>query len=146
MDGTTVDMLQVVLKYIDMISIPICLVCGTFGNIVSFIVYVRKWSHFTIPLLFLSCFDLIFLWTDSVFSGSWAYFGHAMETRSYGCAISAYLYTALLLTSSFIIAMFTVLRTYAVVRPHKFAPIFTAKKVVYIASVLTLIGFGIECH
>ena len=140
------DMLQVVLKYIDMFSIPICLVCGTFGNIVSFIVYVRKWSKFIIPLVFLSCFDLLLLWTDSVFSGSWAYFGHAMETRSYGCAISAYLYTAVLLTSSFIIAMFTVLRTYSVVRPHTFASIFTAKKVVYIASVLTLIGFGIECH
>ena len=146
MDNTTVVSLQIVLRYIDMISIPICLVCGTFGNVVSFVVYIRKWSNFTIPLVFLSCFDLILLWADSVFSGSWAYFRHAMETRSYGCAISAYLNMALLMTSSFIIAMFTILRSYAVVRPHKFAPIFTAKRVVYIASILTLIGFGIECH
>ena len=146
MDNTTVDSLQVVLRYIDTISIPICLVCGTFGNIVSFIVYIRKWSNFTIPLVFLSCFDLIFLWTDSIFGGSWAYFGQAMENKSYGCAISAFLYMALLLTSSFTIAMFTVLRAYAVARPLMFAPIFTAKRVVYIDSILTLVGFGIECH
>ena len=134
------------MRYIDRISIPICLVCGTVGNIVSFIVYINKWSNFTIPLVFLSCFDLLLLWADGVFSGSWAYFGHAMETRSYGCAISAYLYMALFLTSSFIVAMFSFLRAYAVARPHKFAPIFTAKRVVYIASILTLVGFGIECH
>ena len=143
---SAVDSLEVVLRYIDMISIPICLVCGTFGNIVSFIVYIRKWSNFTISLIFLSCFDLLMVWTDCVFSGSWAYFGHAMETWSYGCAISAFLYMALFLTSTFIIAMFTVLRTYAVVKPHKFVPIFTAKRVVYIASILTLVGFGMECH
>ena len=146
MDADVLDSVQVALKYIDRISIPICLVCGTFGNIVSFIVYIRKWSNFTIPLVFLSFFDLLLLWADSVFSGAWSYFGQAMETRSYGCAISAYLYLTLFLTSSFIVAMFTLLRAYAVARPHKFAPIFTAKRVVYIASLLTLIGFGVESH
>ena len=128
-----------------MISIPICLVCGTFGNIVSFIVYVRKWSKFTIPLVFLSCFDLILLWTDSVFSGSWAYFRHLMETRLYGCAISSYLYMASFFASIFIVAMFTVLRSYSVVRPLKFAPIFTSKRVLCIAFTLTLIAFIMEC-
>ena len=96
--------------------------------------------------MFLSCFDLLLLWIDGVFSGSWAYFRQAMETMSYGCAISAYLYSALLLASTLIVAMFTILRTYAVALPHKFAPIFTAKRVVYIASIVTLIGFGIQCH
>ena len=146
MDDASVDTLQVVLCFIDISSIPICLVCGTFGNIVSFLVYVKKWSNFTIPLVFLSCFDLLLLWIDGVFSGSWAYFGQAMETKSYGCAISAYLYTALLLASTSIVTMFTILRTFALVRPHKFAPIFTAKRVVYIALALTLVAFGMECH
>ena len=114
MDADVLDSVQVVMRHIAMISIPIYLVCGRFGNIVSFIFYIRKWSNFTIPLVFLSCFDLLLLWTDGVFSGSWSYFEQAMERRSYGCAISAYLYMALFLTSSFIVAMFSLLRAYAV--------------------------------
>ena len=43
------DTLQVVQWYIDIISIPICLVCGTFGNIVSFLVYVKKMVKFHHP-------------------------------------------------------------------------------------------------
>ena len=146
MDNTVLDTLEIVKWYIDIVSIPICLLFGTFGNIVSFIVYIRKWSSFTIPLVFLSCFDLLMLWTDSVFSGAWAYFGQMLEQRPWGCAISYYLYLALFFASTFIIAMYTILRTYAVVRPLKFAPIFTAKRVFYIAFTVTLIVFGGECH
>ena len=146
MDNTSLDTLKEVQWYIDIISIPICLVFGTFGNILSFIVYIRKWSSFTVPLVFLSCFDLLMLWTDSVFSGAWAYFGQLLEQRPLGCAISYYLYLALFFSSTFTIAMYTILRTYAVVRPLKFAPIFTVKRVFYIAFTVTLIVFGGECH
>ena len=140
------DTLQVVQRYIDMISIPICFVSGTVGHIISFIVYIRKWSSFTVPLAFLSCLDLLLLWTDSVFSGSWAYFRHVLETRFYGCGISYYLYLASFYGSTVIVALFTILRTFSVVRPLKFAPIFTTKRVLYSACILTLIVFATECH
>ena len=148
MDTNTIvlDTLQAVQRYIDMISIPICLVCGTVGHIISFIVYIRKWSSFTVPLAFLSCFDLLLLWTDSVFSGSWAYFRHVLETRPYGCGISYYLLNALFWASTIIIALFSILRTFSVVRPLQFAPIFTTKRVLRTACILTVIVFGLQCH
>ena len=145
-DTIVLDTLQVVQRYIDMISIPICLVCGTVGHIISFIVYIRKRSSFTVPLAFLSCFDLLLLWTDSVFSGSWAYFRHVLETRPYGCGISYYLLNALFWASTIIIALFSILRTFSVVRPLQFAPIFTTKRVLRTACILTVIVFGMECH
>ena len=148
MDTNTIvlDTLQVVQRYIDMISIPICLVCGTVGHIISFIVYIRKWSSFTVRLAFLSCFDLLLLWIDSVFSGSWAYFRHVLESRLYGCGISYYLSLASFFGSTVIVALFTILRTFSVVRPLKFAHIFTTKRVFYSACILTLIVFATECH
>ena len=146
MDTIDVDTLQVVQRYICMVSIPICLVCGTFGNIVSFIVYIRKWSSSTIPLVFLSCFDLLFLWTDSVFSGSMAYFGYLMETRPYGCAIVYYLCMAMFFGSTFVVAMFSLMRAYSVVRPLMFGPTFPTRRTLYMASILTAIAFAMESH
>ena len=138
--------LQLVQWYIDIVSIPLCLVCGTTGNIVAFIVYIRKWSSFTIPLVFLSCLDLLFLWLDSVFSGSWAFFRQALESKPFGCSVANYIMITTFIASTFIVTLFTILRAYSVVRPLKFRPNCPPRRVLYLASSLIFLAFVMESH
>ena len=138
--------LQLVQWYIDIISIPLCLVCGTTGNLAAFIVYIRKWSSFTIPLIFLSCLDLLFLWLDSLFSGSWAFFRQALESKRFACSVSNFIMIATLIGSTFIVTLFTIMRAYSVVRPHGFSSICTPKRVLCLASSLVIVAFAMESH
>ena len=85
---TYIDHLQSVQNNFNIVMVPILLLCGTAGNVISFTIYVRKWSAYTIPLLFLSCMDLLFLWSESIFSGYWVYFKESLETTTFGCKYS----------------------------------------------------------
>ena len=143
---TYIDHLQSVQNYMNMVMVPILLLCGTAGNIVSFIIYVRKWSAFTIPLLFLSCMDLLFLWSESIFSGYWVYFKESLETTTFGCKYSYYILQATFYASTYIVATFTVMRAYSVLKPLDYASVFTTKRTLIIISALVVFGFALESH
>ena len=148
MDANTsyIDSLQQIQKYINIVSIPFLLVFGTAGNILCIIVYARKWSTYSIPLLFLSCIDLVFLWEECLFSGSWAYFGDALEAKPYGCKVAFYICMGAFFASMFVIATLTVLRIYAILKPWTFNSTCTPRRVFCVVLMLLLLALAMESH
>ena len=143
---TYIDHLQTVQNNFNIVMVPILLLCGTAGNIISFTIYVRKWSAYTIPLLFLSCMDLLFLWSESIFSGYWVYFKESLETTTFGCKYSYYILQATFYASTYILATFTIMRAYSVLRPLAYSSVFTTKRTMFIMCALVVFGFALESH
>ena len=143
---TYMEYLQSVQNYFYMSCIPVLLICGTAGNILSFCVYVRKWSAFTIPLFFLSCADLLFLWSESILKACWAYLGVALEATTIGCKLSVYMFTVTFYSSTCTIALFTIMRVYSVVRALHFKSVFTTKRTLHITSTIFVLTFALNSH
>ena len=146
-NGTNLEYLQYLQSvqiYIYVILIPILLICGTAGHIISWVVYVRKWSPFTVPLLFLSCTDMLFLWSESIFAAHWAYLGESLEATAAGCKLSYYILQATFFASTYTITFFTIMRAYSVVRPQHFRSIFKTKRSIYITCLLVASAFVLE--
>ena len=132
------------------IGMPILILCGTLGNIISLIVLLKpeqRRSPTARILTVLAFSDITNLWTSGLYNWLIAVFNvNIFDSSIFVCKFYSFMNMQLSQISTLFIAALTLNRFFAVLLPFKVKIIFTLRNTNILLSCLVLMSILISCH